>query len=538
MSEKGENELHAVEMRKTHDDDPCAARMAAPPFELREAGNAPLACDDAVRLHAGDAGPAQLSQWAVTSIAQLPLAFATLSWVFILPLSPKVRCTPDEATGCAALAADGEDGLFAPTGDAFCALPAGSWRFHEPRGSATAAFSLVCHRAHWVPALGMAYFAGVVVGAPAVGMLADARGRRLAFVSTLAATSFLMAVLALCPGPRTFAAVQLATGAAAGGMGVTAFVLGQECLPPRHRELGGACTMGMFAVGELLLAAVAWGFGGADYSQMLLALAAAAAALVPVAAARSYEPISWHLARPGGAKDALQALGTIAKLNGRPPPPPELRIAEADAPSNAGVAELLSPAAGHLRLHTVIMLTIWGICSVVYYGLAAVARELGSDPAGSFAAAAAAELPANAGAYFGLRGYGRRPVLVAALGGCAAAMLGLSSHASGPAALWAAGGRFCVTVAFTTAYICASELFPTQLRAAGLGLCDAAARVFGLAAPYVAGAAPGMQPVLFAALAAKAAALAALLPETRGCPLPTTVREAAARASALQRLHL
>ncbi len=87
-----------------------------------------------------------------------------------------------------------------------------------------------------------------------------------------------------------------------------------------------------------------------------------------------------------------------------------------------------------------------------------------------------------------------------------------------------------MTCAFGTIYLFTSELFPTRLRTGGVGLASTFARVGAILSPYVAMAdkvAHWLPLVLFGAAAAVSGLLChALLPETLGKELPSTIREA------------
>ncbi|ESO88163.1 hypothetical protein LOTGIDRAFT_165906 [Lottia gigantea] len=89
-------------------------------------------------------------------------------------------------------------------------------------------------------------------------------------------------------------------------------------------------------------------------------------------------------------------------------------------------------------------------------------------------------------------------------------------------------GKFCVSGSFMVIYIYTPEIYPTNLRNAGLGMASAISRLGGMVAPYssllsaVAVWGPG---VVFTVCCILASILMYFLPETKGRPLPTTLQE-------------
>merc|ERR1711970_1250687 len=92
-------------------------------------------------------------------------------------------------------------------------------------------------------------------------------------------------------------------------------------------------------------------------------------------------------------------------------------------------------------------------------------------------------------------------------------------------------GKFGATAAFGTTYLYTSELFPTRVRNACVGLSSMMGRVGAMLSPYVArlGVLTGKEwlpMAVFAAAALISGSLTLFLPETKGKPLPRTMVEA------------
>ena len=92
-------------------------------------------------------------------------------------------------------------------------------------------------------------------------------------------------------------------------------------------------------------------------------------------------------------------------------------------------------------------------------------------------------------------------------------------------------GKFGATAGFGTTYLYTSELFPTRVRNACVGLSSMMGRVGAIVSPYVArlGLLTGiawLPMAVFAAAALVSGSLTLLLPETKGKALPRTMMEA------------
>lgn len=89
-----------------------------------------------------------------------------------------------------------------------------------------------------------------------------------------------------------------------------------------------------------------------------------------------------------------------------------------------------------------------------------------------------------------------------------------------------AGAGFFIV--FIVVYLYASEIFPTVVRNAGIGLVSMLCRVGSMAAPFVADMGTlghWIPPFIFGLMPLIAAALSLLMPETKGVQLLNTIEE-------------
>merc|ERR1711915_1145789 len=92
-------------------------------------------------------------------------------------------------------------------------------------------------------------------------------------------------------------------------------------------------------------------------------------------------------------------------------------------------------------------------------------------------------------------------------------------------------GKLCATAAFGVTYLYTSELFPTSVRNACVGLSSMMGRLGAILSPYIAqlGMLTGISwlpMAVFAVASLFSGALTLTLPETKGTILPRTLREA------------
>lgn len=377
--------------------------------------------------------------------------------------------------------------------------------------------------------LGTVFFVGMAIGAPLFGRIADRWGRRRVLIVTVLTDALFGLIAAGAPNIEILVAARFVTGLAVGGTLPVDYAMMAEFLPSDRRGRWLVGLEAFWAVGTLVLSIGA--FAAALYDPgnawRWILLLTAVPALIGFGL-RLWVPESpLYLAAQGRLTEAHAVVDRIARTNGRTPFATPVVF---EATPRLPMAALFQ---GKLARISILMLAIWFLVSVSYYGLftwlpAQLAKQegLGFVRGQTFLILLAlAQLPGYALAAYGVERWGRRPTLVGFL---VFAALGCATYvaATSPAVL--AGAQLAMSFALLGAwgalYAFTPELYPTALRGSGMGAAGAAARLGGIAAPTVIGAVVAYSWTVtigvFAGLLALAAVAAlALGRETKGAVL-------------------
>ncbi|KAK1335471.1 hypothetical protein QTO34_003257 [Cnephaeus nilssonii] len=149
----------------------------------------------------------------------------------------------------------------------------------------------------------------------------------------------------------------------------------------------------------------------------------------------------------------------------------------------------------------------------------------------------AVDLPAKLVGFLAINHLGRRPAQVASLllaGICILANGVIPQDQSIVRTSLAVLGKGCLAASFNCIFLYTGELYPTMIRQTGLGMGSTMARVGSIASPLVSLTSellPSAPLFIYGAVPVVASAVAALLPETLGHPLPDTVQDVENRHS-------
>uniref|UniRef100_A0A8C3GA92 Solute carrier family 22 member 15 n=1 Tax=Cyclopterus lumpus TaxID=8103 RepID=A0A8C3GA92_CYCLU len=406
--------------------------------------------------------------------------------------------------------------------------------FTEDIDSIVTEWFLIKQQAYKVSLAGSLFFAGLLVGNVVFGPLSDRIGRKPVYLTGLFFEVIFGYVTAFAPSYEVFAVSRLLVGLMNGGIGLVCFVLTQEYVGKSYWAMTGTLTSMSFAVGIAM-------FGALGYFirpwRILATVANSSGVLFFLMSVTLPESPRW-LYSQGQTEKAEEVLRYMALRNGKTVKNLTLKRIGAAKGRNrgnrgAGVLQLvLHPV---LRLRTMVLMYVWYACSLVYYGLTLGAGETSGSRYVNVAMYGLVELPAYPLCIYFINKHwaGRRKSMASFLclaGSACFCSLFMPENTGTLLSVtsFALLGKLMVSAAFNIAYVYTSELYPTVIRNAGLGVCSMSCRVGGILAPFV----PSMRALhtsmpftVFCLSGLSAGCLGLLLPETLNGPAAETLEE-------------
>lgn len=338
---------------------------------------------------------------------------------------------------------------------------------------------------------GTLFFLGMFLGAALFGRLADRVGRRNVLIVTVACDAVFGLASAFSPDFQWLLALRFLTGAAVGGTLPVDYAMMAEFLPPKNRGRWLVWLEGFWALGTLIVALTAWAAAtwalGAPWK--LIYIVAALPACIGIFL-RLWVPESpMYLLRRDREPQARAIINRVRVANGAPALPEGARlILPPTAPTPAG--GILAPG---LARTTLAVLSVWFLVSLSYYGVFVwLPGKLATEGFGFvrgygfLVVLALAQLPGYALAAWGVDNWGRQRTLRIFL---MLSALGCLAFVTAGSALLVAGALMLMSFALLgtwgALYALTPEVYPTTLRATGMGMAGAVARLGGLAAPSV-----------------------------------------------------
>ncbi|MEI2297179.1 MFS transporter [Ensifer sp. MJa1] len=334
---------------------------------------------------------------------------------------------------------------------------------------------------------GTLFFLGMLLGAIGFGRLADRIGRRRVLIATVTCDAIFGILSIFAPNFGILLLLRFLTGAAVGGTLPVDYAMMSEFLPARSRGRWLVMLEGFWAVGTLAVALAAWLIslaGVIDAWRYIFAVTALPAAIG--VGLRFLVPESpFYLIRSGRSAEAKAIIDRMLAANGQPRLEAALSIAPAENASGVGLFSK------DLRRRSVLILAVWFLVSVSYYGVFTwMPPRLAGEGFGFvrgygfLVLIALAQIPGYALAAYGVEKWGRRPTLV---GFCVLSAFSCLLFVVADGALLIGASLLLMSFALLgtwgALYAYTPELYPTESRATGMGSAGGMARLGGLLAP-------------------------------------------------------
>lgn len=400
-------------------------------------------------------------------------------------------------------------------------------------------------------------FVGMMFGAYFWGALSDLRGRRSGFFFTAILTFAAGIMSAFSPNYYTLLLLRGLVGVGlAGGAVITSWFL--EFIPTYNRGLWMVLISVFWTFGTVAEATLAWAVMPSLGWRWLLGLSS-----VPLLVLLVFYPLvpesPRYLVAKGKEDEALEVLGKIARINQSSLPPGQLCQENTLTLEEVGRKQIAHEAVRLIRAlfsssmirSTLLLWLVFFANAFTYYGLVLLTSQLSGEAAICSSAVNAtqtvpesgdlyksalvtsmAELPGLLVSAVIVDRFGRKNSMSGLFLLCGASLLPLvhpQSVATTTFLLFLA--RACITGTFTIVYIYAPEVYPTQLRATGLGIANSFARIGGVLCPLVAvelvkSCQLSLAVTLFVAVPVLGAVAVIFLPiETKGRLLTDTIEE-------------
>ncbi|MBS3018988.1 putative niacin/nicotinamide transporter NaiP [Comamonas sp. PE63] len=335
---------------------------------------------------------------------------------------------------------------------------------------------------------GTFFFIGMLIGAFVFGRLADRIGRRPVLMMAVVIDAFAGVASAFAPEFAWLLVLRFITGIGVGGTLPVDYTMMAEFLPSDRRGRWLVLLESFWAVGTIFLAilalvAVYWG----EDAWRVIFFVTGLPALIGVVL-RFYIPESpMYLNRNGKSEEARKVLQRVAKVNGNAVDIPALQ------PEKQERKSLFALFSQDLRRRSFSLFLAWALISIAYYGVFVYLPVKLSSEGFAFmrgqvflVVLALVQLPGFALSAYGVERWGRKPTLIGFLllsaVGCMLYSLGSSPFVVIGSTLLMS---FSLLGTWGALYAFTPEVYPTDLRASGMGMAGAVARFGGLFAPAI-----------------------------------------------------
>ncbi|KAK3766839.1 hypothetical protein RRG08_051983 [Elysia crispata] len=395
-------------------------------------------------------------------------------------------------------------------------------------------FDLVCEDTILRSICNSVMFAGALVGAIAMGVVADVCGRKRAIMICLLAQFVTSLCVCLTPSFTIMIVLKSLSGIATHSLFSVGATMGIELVGPTKRSFTGMVVEFFWAGGILLALPIAYISRNWRYTQLTICLLT-----VPLFALWWLIPESprWLLNKRRYT-EARQVLEKICHSNRTKLPQDFLDADIASDGPQEGLSRLCSKR--NLICRTGVIFFNWLAVNLLYYGLSLSTDNLSGSTYINYLLGVVLEILAYILTFLLVDKTGRRRFhfICMLVSGIACLATVLPTRIGGKEYQWlvtgfALTGRMFSSGAYAILYLMSAELFPTVVRNSAIGTCNVFESLGGIISPYIADlglivGGPFSQSLpmfVFGSVSLVAGGLSLTLPETLGQPMPETIQD-------------
>ena len=358
----------------------------------------------------------------------------------------------------------------------------------------TTELDLVCNDEYKVHFIGTVMMIGLLVGSLLGGPLSDRAGRKWTLTLALAIIGPLVIIEGFVVNYIAFLAFRFVIWASCCIMWLASNALLVELFSKNHRKKAffinnlGLPIYCCIMVGIVYLER--------DWSYMHLWIGIIGCCILPIIMFHLKESVRWLISNEK-LEEAETIIVSAAKTNNHKLTDDEIQelrhmmenMAEENKDTSSGFTVVFEMFKGKLLPRTVILLSLWITTVLSYYALTMSATSLAGNIFLNFILSLLADIPSGIFFYFFADRLGRRYTIVfshSILGICCIVMAFLPTNWSKFTLAMFLTGKFASSLSMNILWLYTAELFPTNLRAQATGLCSMVARIFGMAAPFIA----------------------------------------------------
>ena len=422
-------------------------------------------------------------QWVLTGVLSMMMMTMSIHPVLMVfvALDPSWECNKDNnSTSCHL------NGSLPSDDERRCDMRRGDWKYTQPpHFSIISQFDVICHRRWFIYFTTSVFFVGWCGGAVILGSLADKYGRKPILSACICLVVFVGLLSAFSPNLYVFALSRLITGVSVAGISTPSLIMASEFVGSKQRAISVTTVNGAFPIGCAILGVVAY---FVPRWKIILIICTAPFALLIFSFKFLPESLRW-LRLKGRLEEATQLLEVMAKWNGN-------RLNE-----NMKVTELSSDVKSGStmdifrtsQLLTRSLVQGYGAFThgIIFYGLLLAANDLSGNLYLDFIILNLTHVPSNLLAIFLLQRYGRKKTVTICKLFTGISCISISfaprvgSYRIMRTILGNLGTLF-TTIVGSGSYLWSSEIYPTSLRASGMGFLDFLTNAGGGLSPWIA----------------------------------------------------